>query len=236
MVLAKRGYLPKFLSLLAPLLLPFALLLRIALMALKPIVRVRFGRIWSFQLGQFAIPIEIYLCERDEGKLPKRTLDIFYHYDNEDFNRSLKNPVKPIDAVCNVFLDKKFKPFLRTWEGARRLDQLSRLITPGREQFIVPGHEPVDFDGFMDRSPAHITFTDEEEELGRRNLIAMGVDPDAEFYCFHSRDGMYLKISRPRLTSVYGEWNDLTYRTSSIKRYVDSADELSKLGYYAIRM
>jgi len=205
-------------------------------MALKPVVHIRFGRIWSFQLGQFAIPIELYLCERDEGKLPKRTFDVFYHYDNEDFNRSLKNPVKPVDAVCNLFLDKKFKPFLRIWEGARRLDQLNRFLTPGSNQFIIPGHEPVDFDGFLDRSPAHITFTDEEEHLGRKNLINMGIDPDAPFYCFHSRDGMYLKISRPRIASIYGEWTDLSYRISSIKRYIDCADELTKLGYYAIRM
>ena len=53
--------------------IPIILVLR----ALRPLVLVRFGKLPSASM-HFAVNTEMYLCERDAGFQPKRTIDIFH--------------------------------------------------------------------------------------------------------------------------------------------------------------
>ena len=232
-----RGYFPKLQFLVSlPLLLVLAVCLRIGLKILKPLVHIRFGRVWAFQLGGQTVPTELYLCEVDAGMHPRRAFDIFYHHRREVYNRALVTPRKPEDLVANKQLDVMIRRRLRVAEVARPLDRLNRLL-PGRtREFSVKSCQPLDLDGLLDRYPPHFTFTPQEEERGKSGLREMGIEPDAQFVCFHARDGMWISRAFPRVVSVYGDWALGESRNSSIGNYLSAAEKLTDLGYYTIRM
>ena len=216
-----------------PVLLPLALLLRITLVVLKPLVHIRFGRIWVFHMGNHAICTEVYLCQSDAGELPKRSFDIFYPYTYEVLIRGM---IKPKTVPANEQLHLMFKRHLRTTESARALDHLNRMIPWRSQEFCVDGADPYDRFGHLERFPTHLSFTPEEEERGREEMKKMGADPDAPFVCFYARDGLFLREIFPRITSVFGEYTLSDHRNSSINNYLPVAEMLTDLGYYAIRM
>jgi len=187
-------------------------------------------------MGGFAVPTELYLCEVDAGMHPKRSLDIFYHYDYEHFNRALVNPVKPKDAICNEQLDKMFGRHLKIVELSRPVDNLVRMLPGIGSNFVVQTPGPEDLLGLFDRSPTHVNFTEEEEAHGLAQLEQMGVNPGSPFVCFHARDGNWLPAARPRLASVYGDWNIGEQRNTSISNYLPATEKLLELGYQPIRM
>lgn len=229
-----RVYFPRFKFLaLFPLLLPLAICLRLLLIVMKPFAHIRFGRLWVFNMGNHAMCTENYLCERDAGWHPKRSVDLFYHYIYPDLLRGLVNSeTKP----ANTQLDIMFKRCLKVARPARALDNLNRLIPWGSETFAVDGPPPYDKYGFLERFPTHLKFTEEEEEFGRQEMRGMGMDPDTPFVCFYSRDGVFLHQLYPRIEAVYGGYGVNTYRNSSIENYTQVAEKLTELGYYAIRM
>jgi len=232
-----RAYLPMLRFILVlPLLLGLAVLLRIGLKILKPFVHIRFGRIWSFQLGNYALPTELYLCEKEAGIQPRHTIDVWYHHNYEHYNRALVHPVKPEDLVANKQMDIMFRRCLRVSDLARSLDKLNRLLPGGIKEFTVKGSDVVDHYGLFDRFPAHLTFTEEEEERGQAGLAQMGIEPGNQFVCFHARDGVWLRRALQRDVSVYGEWGLFEEKNSSINNYLLAAENFTALGYYAIRM
>jgi len=221
--------------LMLPLCLPLALLLRIVLRALKPWVHVRFVRWASQSLGIWAIPTEVYLCQRDAGMHPKRSLDLFYRYDRGA--SQLKFSVCRASAVCNRELDRMFRRHLRLRQGAQFLDYLNRLLPRGSEEFIFTMPVNYDRDGLFERFPAHLIFTEEQEAQGQSALRRMGIPEGAPFVCFHVRDSAYHARWRPGLELFYyGDRQLLDERDASIGNYLLAAERLTELGYFCIRM
>ncbi len=221
--------------LMLPLCLPLAFFLRIVLRVLKPWVHIRFVRWSSMSLGIWAIPTEAYLCQRDAGMHPRRSLDLFYRYDRNAF--ALKRSVRRSSAICNKPLDKMFRSHIHLWEGARFLDYLNRLLPRGSQEFIFKMPEPYDQEGLLERFPPHLKFTEEQEAQGQLALRSMGVPPGAPFVCFHARDSAYHARWRPGLELFYhGDRQLLDDRNSSIQNYLLAAQKLTELGYFAIRM
>lgn len=65
---------------------------------LKPIVRIRFGGLFSERIGHLAIETDMYLCQKELGKIPARTIDFFFH-----------RKAVPNSKVSNVTLLGMFK-------------------------------------------------------------------------------------------------------------------------------
>ena len=218
------------------LLVPLAVVLRMVLLALKPLVYIRFGRLWSPRLGPFVMFTELYLCERDAGMQPPRALDLWYHYDQDAY--VLQKPVTPRQAICNQQVSKMWERVIHVTEVARPLDRLNRMLGPGSATFTVANHYPYthDLNGLLSRFPSHLSFTGEEVERGRAELGKMGIGPDEPFVCFHARDSAYLDAARPKNAEVYSNWSWQDLRDATILNYVPTAEMLAELGYYAIRM
>lgn len=196
--------------------LPVVLLIRL----LRPFILVRFRGLVSERVGHFAANTEVYLCERDASiNVPRQPfVDIWYH----------------MPAICNTQLKKMWDRTLYVLPAAmvEPVYRLSRLL-PGRKAHMIPWRidQARDVHNVLARIPPHLSFLPQEEEQGQTGLLAMGLPVGASFICFHARDSAYLKIIYPNLDTLYHD-----YRDSSIYNYVAAANELTRRGYYAIRM
>ena len=198
--------------LMMPLAFPVVLIIR----ALRPLVLIRFGPLISERLGEFAATTEMYLCRRDAGMDNQQAIDIFYH----------------MLPVCNQQLRKMWDRTLHVSHLACPLDSLNRLLPGGNDHVILwPYYGDRDVHGLMSRTPAHLSFTPEEERRGLASLRELEIPDDTPFVCLHARDSAYLN-------TVYSKpnWHYHDYQDSSIHNYVSAAEELTRRGYFVIRM
>ena len=195
----------------AVIMLPLFIIIRL----LKPFVCIRFGPLFSSQIGHFAANTEVYLRERDNG-LHDRTFDIF-HY---------------LLPICNQQLKTM-------WERTRKLHifQPSRLaylgfsVLPGGRQHIIDifGDKQRDTKGITASTPPYLFFTHAEENYGKAALYKMGIPTDAQFVCFHARDSAYSNSKKM-------DYSYHNYRDFNIYNMLPAAKELARRGYYVIRM
>ena len=206
---------------LMPVLLPIVLTIRL----LRPLVLIRIGLLQTNRIGQFAADVEVYLCERDSGiagpnagNRSRWTLDIFYH----------------APSVSNRQLKKMWDRTLLVSRFARPVDELNQKF-PGYKRHDVPMAWERDLHGLLASTPPHLTFTKEEQNQGEAGLREMGIPEGANYLYFFARDNSYLDASLEPRKSV-GGWRYHDYRNSYIDNYVPAAEELSRRGYFAVRM
>lgn len=174
------------------------------------------------------------MCERDAGIQPSNTFDVWYHWDRDGY--MLQTPISAQDAASNMQLDVMWRRVIHVWNGARLLDRLIRVFDGNDSKFIVPFGSQMDERGMQARYPAHLSFTDAEMEIGLAELSKMGIGPEDKFVCFHARDSAYLDIARPVDVELYGDWRWQDHRDSSIENFLPAMDQLTNLGYFAVRM
>lgn len=194
-----------------PLLIVFRLLARYYL--------VRFGLLISHRIGHFAANTEIYLSERDAGiNVPAQPHVDLFCMSEPVSNHQLATMWKRTLRVCPTWL---LAPLIR----------LNQLLPGGRKHEV--GHNTQsdrDVFNLLDRRPAHLAFTPEEQEIGEHSLRDMGVSPDARIVCLIVRDDAYLSAHIPQ------NWSGHSYRNSSIHHYALVAKELAVRGYTVVRM
>ncbi len=83
----------------------------------------------------------------------------------------------------------------------------------------------------------NLSFTESEEEQGKKLLNKMGIDDNSWFVCFHSRDPAYIMnekwYARPDISADRGYAD---YRNSDVKNYLEAAKYIAALGRFAVRM
>ena len=196
---------------------PLVLILRL----LRPLVIIRFGSLRSDRMGHFAGNTEMYLCERDAGIYGSGTFDVFYC----------------ASLICNRQLKKMWGHHLRILSPGivfRLLDWANQKV-PGAGIHTV--HLPSDRDihGYLTRFKPHLTFTSEEESVGRHYLKSMGLNDGDQFICFFARDEKYLDEMHPYRSR--DDWSYHDFRCASIHNHVRAVEVLvEKMGYHAFRM
>lgn len=199
------------------LLLIFPILLAVVLFArlIRPLILIRFGELITSRMGHFAANIEVYLCERDlTGQ--QRILDIFYVN----------------DSICNKQLMKMWKRIMFVSSIARGFDLANRAL-PGSNMYRIPWriYQDRDIYGSLEKAKIHVSFTNNEESRGELLLGGLGITKDSPFVCFLSRSPDYLKAMFPK-----GNWNYHNFRDSDIKNFMPAAEELTRRGYFTLRM
>ena len=197
-----------------------AILPVMAVRALRPLVLIRFGVIHSDRIGDLANDPEYYLCQREAGTHKPRAIDILYYNHH---------------PVCNGYLKAMVDRTLRVWGPARWMDRANRRMPGGNAHTInIPGRDTGHFGEvhrLLSDTGVHLSFTDDEEMRGVEALMELGVLDGAPFVCFHARDSAYLDTIYPNK-----DWRYHDYRDSTIHNYVPAVTELTKRGYYTIRM
>ena len=201
-------------------LLPWAALFVALTRVLRPFVLIRLHRVPAQRIGHFAANIELYLCERDHGinRPANAWRDVSYY----------------IGAVSNSQLAEMWERTLRIWPEwlFYPVDWLNRRVPGG------PAHDAGDntqhdrdVHNLLERTPPHLSFTDDEEARGMAGLRALGIPDGAEFVCFAARDSAYLQQAADAHDFAYHD-----YRNVDIAHYVQAAEAVGNLGPYVIRM
>ena len=197
--------------------LPLVLLLRIVL----PIRQIRLCRLHSLKLGHFTANTELHLCEKDAqieaGK--RRYLDLYFYANN---------------IVCNMQLAKLWERTIPVFPGVfmRPLFNANKLI-PGHAkcELDIRSQSGRDVNGLLDITHPHLRFTDIEEQRGRKCLEDLGIEGGAPFVCVTFRDHAYFD-------NLLGPGRDArdSYRNADISTFGLAAEELTKRGYFVVRM
>lgn len=196
---------------------PVVLIVRL----LRPLVIIRFGSLRSDRIGHFAGNTEMYLCECDAGIYGSLTFDVFY--------------CGPF--ICNDQLKKMWGRHLHIFSPAivlRLVDGANQKL-PGAEIHTVKMPSDQDIHGYLRRFKPHLTFTAEEESLGKQYLKSIGINDEDEFICFYARDTRYLDEVLAYASREELSYHD--YRDASIHNHLPAVEILiQKRGYYAFRM
>ncbi|MCS6765347.1 MAG: TIGR04372 family glycosyltransferase [Candidatus Protistobacter heckmanni] len=198
--------------------------LAVGMRLLKPLCLIRIERIVNWRLGHFAGNMELYLCELDAGinRPSGRFLDLWYH------------PCPP----CNHELARMWKRALHVgprWLLEQTLAWSNRLPDAARHRIGSNTSHDRDIHDLLDRFPAHLQFSDDEERRGQAGLRAMGIPENARFVCLNVRDDAYLADQSAQV-SAKADWSYHDYRNCSIGNYVLAAEQLAALGYFVVRM
>ena len=198
----------------------FATLIVIIIRLFKPIVLIRYGNLFSNRIGHFAGNTELYLCEKGAriNTPQKFTLDLFYIE-------------KPISNYQLLKMWKRLLIILPSWLICR-VKIINELI-PDWEIHEVGHNANMDRDIFnlLDKYPAHLKFTAEEEIKGQEQLKNIGLSNNEKFVCLFVRDKAYLNSYQPE-----HDWSVHDYRDANIQNYILAIQELINRGYYVIRM
>jgi len=190
--------------------IPVVIIIRI----IGPIFLIRWNGALASRIGTFAANLELYLCEKDSGiNVPKqRYFDIFF---------------PEYIPICNNQLLLMWKRVLRIWPRFifYPIKVVNKIIPGGDAHEFSTSCNDRDFYNLYDQSLPHLFFTEDEEERGAQGLLNLGIPIENKFVCLMVRDSAYLP-----------ELNYHSYRDGDINKYILAAEELTRRGYYVIRM
>lgn len=194
--------------------LPFSIISLLLIFIIRPFIRIRIALLFSDRIGHFAGNTELYLCDQEINQPRYKHIDLHY------FPRKR----------CNNQLARMWKRELNImpWFFLRPLDLIIRSFSVlSSFHALAPSGGDRDIDNLMERSDPHLRFTSEEEKLGKAGLISMGIADGSKFVCLNVRDNAYLPGP---------EYSYHDFRNSDIQNYILASEELTKRGYFVIRM
>lgn len=186
------------------------------IVAIRPFFLLRFGTMLSQRIGHFAIDVEDYLCARDCEKPGRHIVDI----------------IGCPEPVCNRQLHMMWARTLRITPGAwlwRILDLACQFWTRGDAHHVKLYDRRTDYSLFL-TTKQHLGFTNEEHQRGRELLEQLGIPAGTPWICIHNRDAAYLD------KALGGRCAYHDYRDFSVQTMVSAAEELSRRGYYVVRV
>ena len=198
-------------SLSALFLLPVLLVLKL----LSPIVRFRIFVSGSHRFGHLALEPEIYLSRLEKGS-SARVVDL-WSLGKRSF-QSNKYLASKWAEIIHVFPSWFIGSLLRAGE---------RIPLLALENPKLSIHGP---DNALDKSAPHLMFNEAEHQLGRRQLINMGLDIDKPIVCLIVRDASHYMSRGENESPGYSVLN------FDISSFEETALALSNLGYQVLRM
>jgi len=197
---------------------PLAFVLCLVIRIIKPLLFIRFGSLYCEKIGTLGARPELYLCEKEHGIQPGKTLDIFYS-GMVDFK------------CCNYQLLKMWKRLFVTNEASKYLYRVMDQLPFGREHIIHTTNSSRDIHGLLEKSDVHLKFLPEEITQAKLELSRMGIGENDEYILMINRGQRYLDKIMPGR-----DWSYHAYRNCSINDFMLMAEELTKKGYFVIRM
>ena len=203
-----------------------AILPCIIIRLLRPWVIVRIEKVPVEQFGHFCLQTAIYYCKKklkiDQPK--KKQIDLVYQYhpSQKHFNKQLlKMWKRKLTFLPGYLLDP--------------INKMNKLIPGGKVHgidILALNPEEHDFDNIIGKYPP-LDFTNEEEIYGKEMLNKFGLKDSDKFVCLAVRDH---KFQEKKILPRFRDWSYQYFRNYNIDDFVLAAEELTKRGYYVLRM
>lgn len=192
---------------------PILLLIRI----IKPVIYIRFGRIWSARIGHFVVDSTIYLNMKGDNRFKIGGEIHLFCLTSEVCNQQWKK------MVCRQLLICKWVEYLI---------RINQIIPGGRGHYMpLPTAVGAGFEYKLQDHSKSFTFSGDEVIKAKKWLTDKGWDGQEKFVCFLVRDDAYLS------GKGYGEnYSHHDYRNSTISAFNDAMNALIDKNYWVIRM
>lgn len=201
-----------------------ALPFRLMLVVLSPIVLIRLAFIDAPRMGPLTLCGEIYLTV-NKKKVSKKSFDLFVFQ-------------KP---VCNDYLKLMWSRFIfvlpETWFW--KMTRTSYQILPFGHQNILNMKTLLKDHNvkILLNTKSHLNFNKEELDRGYDLLDKLGIKLGSRWICFHNRDDKYLEnLKKNKDFELVGNFDYHRFRDFSIHTMSQAAEELTKRGYYVVRV
>ena len=188
---------------------------------LSPFFLIRIGFLRAERIGHFAAETELYLLEQREGiNKPKiKFIDFFYLSEINLVNSQLLKIWKKKIIILPKFL-------------LHPIDRINNFLPLGENNKIGRNSNfDRDVNNLLDKYPSNIQLTEEEISTGNKELKKFGILPNDKIICLIVRNDRYLKKLNPSIDFSYHD-----YRNCDINNFLLAAEELTKRGYYILRM
>ena len=157
----------------------------------EPFKKIRIAIILSDRIGHFALNTELFLRRRQSQSYveDKNIFEIFILKQGLIANKQLLTMYKRKILILEnqIFY----------WIYAL----IDWIFTKTRFHFDLPMADNEDYE--FKNTQTSLSFTQTEENFGRKELKTIGINPDHDwFVCIHSRDSTYLDVSYPNK-----DWN-----------------------------
>ena len=162
------------------------ILLSVGLMAyfllrlLRPLIRISVGCLHFDRIGHLSLNTELYLrcLASDKSRLKQYQVFVSGKPANRQLLRMIKRRVLVVENRTVLWI----------YESLYLLFSCSNIWID-----LSKFSEPRNFVYEFDNIKSQLSFTAQEEKVGRELLEKIGVKPGAPFVCFHARDSAYLK-------------------------------------------
>ena len=196
---------------------PFVLLIVIT----RHWILIRFGALDGTRIFCLTVLPETYLYWKEQIQSPRLTLD-YIGCPKTTCNLQLqkmwgRTKLFPYDANFCVF-----------WERA------CKFWTRDDAHSVRIGHTTLHLLG---KIKPHLVFNGGENLRGIKLLEELGIPVGAPWVCIIGRDNKYLNHSlSAKLNAPGGSWEYHSHRNFDIGTFIDAATELTKRGYFVLRM
>jgi putative glycosyltransferase (TIGR04372 family) len=195
----------------------FALLQRF----IAPLILIRVGKIYNHRLGHFILEFDWYHAYETKN-IKKRTsrfpmsVDFFFLSSNssntyleEVARKSLK--IFPREILLGIFL-------------------LNKFILKNRKYLVDFPKRPTDLT-YLDKCASSCVLSSEENDIGEKELVKLGLNPEQEMVCFFIRDASYERHYFPDRDP-----GSTRYRNSDPALFEKGMEFLANKGFIVFRM
>ncbi len=191
--------------------------------ALRPLLLLRFGVFGADRIGVFAPTVQGYLLKNQRDIAQPRTVDF----------------IGVMGPISNLQLFRMLTRQIRVVPGAwlwLLLDRACQFWTRSSLHHCGTHFSINEFPQFLNY-PALLHFTSSEKLAGKNLLQALGVTSGAPWVCIHNRDAEYLNTTLPASKANPDvSWAYHNYRDFSAKTMLSASEELTRRGYFVLRM
>ena len=191
--------------------------------ALRRLLLLRFGVFNSDRIGAFAPEAQSYLVTQ------KRDLSGSWRFDFI----GVRGPISNLQLLKMLARQIRVLPGAWLW---LLLDRACIFWTRGSLHHANTGISLDHWPQFLNY-PALLHFTSSEKLAGKNLLQSLGMPSDASWVCMHNRDAEYLntKVAASQFAPEKS-WGYHNYRDFSAQSMLLAAEELTKRGYFVLRM
>ena len=197
----------------------FGVTLCVLIRLIKPLIFIRLGSLHAYKIGPFASHPELYLCEKEHGIQPNKTMDIFIS-DITSF-------------ICNHQLHKMWKRLLYVNDIFLHAYKIMIKMPFANEHIINTSKDSRDIHGLFEKTDPHLEFLTEEIDQAKQDLSRMNIGPEDKYVLVLNRGQRYLNEMFPNQKWY---WPNHEWRNVSINDYKPAMKEIVSKGYYVIRV